>query len=235
MSDVNVDPPPLDKAIVEPNTGHLTKAGREFFHRTWKRTGGNTDFIAGGQKVAASQQATQAQVDSLQKQVSALQAQISQITRGDLSNEITGLQNKVANLEARLSQVFARTASMDANQTDSVKYKNIINKPSAINAIDGLSPAKRRLIEYTGADSATLRALSGADPTVISGTAGTDGQLAEWNIDGDVVDTTTLTALTPANGSTVDATYGTEERDVIQNLVTRQNEIENRLKTKGII
>lgn len=41
--------------------------------------------------------------------------------------------------------------------------------------------------------------------------------------------------LTAANGSTVDATYGTEERDVIQNLVTRVGEIETALTNLGLL
>lgn len=42
-------------------------------------------------------------------------------------------------------------------------------------------------------------------------------------------------SLTAADGSTVDATYGSEERDVIQNLVTRQGELETALSDAGII
>lgn len=42
-------------------------------------------------------------------------------------------------------------------------------------------------------------------------------------------------ALTAADGSTVDTTYGQEEADVISNLVTRQAEIEAALQAAGII
>lgn len=42
-------------------------------------------------------------------------------------------------------------------------------------------------------------------------------------------------ALTAADGSTVDTTYGQEEADVISNLVTRVGEIEARLEAAGII
>lgn len=42
-------------------------------------------------------------------------------------------------------------------------------------------------------------------------------------------------ALTAADGSTVDSTYGDEERDVIQNLVTRQNELESILSAYGLL
>lgn len=42
-------------------------------------------------------------------------------------------------------------------------------------------------------------------------------------------------ALTAADGSTVDATYGTQERDVIQNLVTRQAELETALQNLGLL
>lgn len=42
-------------------------------------------------------------------------------------------------------------------------------------------------------------------------------------------------ALTPANGSTVDGTYGNEERDVIQNNVTRISEIESALQAYGLL
>lgn len=42
-------------------------------------------------------------------------------------------------------------------------------------------------------------------------------------------------ALTTADGSTVDATYGAEERDVVQNLVTRVGEIETALENLGLV
>ena len=42
-------------------------------------------------------------------------------------------------------------------------------------------------------------------------------------------------ALTSADGSTVDTTYGTEEQDVIQNLVTRVAELESVLQAYGLL
>jgi hypothetical protein len=42
-------------------------------------------------------------------------------------------------------------------------------------------------------------------------------------------------ALTPSDASTVDATYGTQERDVIENLRTRVNELESRLIDAEVI
>ena len=42
-------------------------------------------------------------------------------------------------------------------------------------------------------------------------------------------------SLTAANSSTVDSTYGTEERDVIQNLRTRVNELETKLQNLGLL
>ncbi len=42
-------------------------------------------------------------------------------------------------------------------------------------------------------------------------------------------------ALTEVVGDTVDTTYGNEEVNVINNLVTRVNEIESRLKSIGVL
>ena len=42
-------------------------------------------------------------------------------------------------------------------------------------------------------------------------------------------------ALSPANASTVDATYGTEERDVINNTRARVNSIETLLRALGLL
>lgn len=42
-------------------------------------------------------------------------------------------------------------------------------------------------------------------------------------------------ALTAADGGTVDATYGTAEADVINNLVTRVGELETALVNLGLI
>lgn len=42
-------------------------------------------------------------------------------------------------------------------------------------------------------------------------------------------------ALTPSDESTVDATYGNEERDVIINLRIRVDELEARLQEAGIL
>ena len=47
--------------------------------------------------------------------------------------------------------------------------------------------------------------------------------------------TTQQSALTPTDASTVDDTYGTEERDVIQNLVTRVAELEAVLQAYGLL
>lgn len=43
------------------------------------------------------------------------------------------------------------------------------------------------------------------------------------------------TALTPVDGATVDATYGTQEQGVIENTRTRVNEIETALRNVGIL
>lgn len=56
-----------------------------------------------------------------------------------------------------------------------------------------------------------------------------------YQVDGTQVIGGQESALTAADGSTVDTTYGTEERDVIQNLVTRQGEIETALQNHGLI
>ncbi len=55
------------------------------------------------------------------------------------------------------------------------------------------------------------------------------------NENGEVIKLFKGDALTIANGGTVDATYGTEERDVILNLVARQNELEERLQANGLL
>lgn len=52
---------------------------------------------------------------------------------------------------------------------------------------------------------------------------------------GQIGDAEQQDALTDADGSTVDDTYGTEERDVIQNLVTRVGELETALANLGLI
>jgi hypothetical protein len=56
-----------------------------------------------------------------------------------------------------------------------------------------------------------------------------------YQVDGTQVVGSQESSLTAADGSTVDGTYGTEERDVIQNLVTRQSEIETALSNHGLI
>lgn len=56
-----------------------------------------------------------------------------------------------------------------------------------------------------------------------------------YYVDGTQVVGAQESALTAADGSTVDDTYGTEERDVIQNNVTRIAEIETALTNHGLI
>lgn len=50
-----------------------------------------------------------------------------------------------------------------------------------------------------------------------------------------VAPTTRPTALTAANASAVDLVYGAEERDVVNNLRIRLNELETRLRSLGLL
>jgi len=67
------------------------------------------------------------------------------------------------------------------------------------------TPAQVRTILGLGA--AALLAITGADTTVVSGTAGTDGNLAKWNGDGDLVDSGSAVAdfATAAQGALADS------------------------------
>lgn len=47
MPGVRVDPPPLTVQLVDPRTGMATRFARDFLHRLWLRTGGNTDAVTG--------------------------------------------------------------------------------------------------------------------------------------------------------------------------------------------
>lgn len=113
------------------------------------------------------------------------------------------------------------------------------------------------IIGRVGAGSQVKIGFDGAGPGVAFGTAGTD---IIRRVEADVVGTpnsfriakdldhdgskvgffgtapvTKPTALTAAIAETIDGTYGAQEEKQIKNLVTRQNEIETKLKALGLL
>ena len=105
---------------------------------------------------------------------------------GDEDTWGTKLNGNWTALDTLLGGVNATEFAILDGATVTTDELNLLDGVTAttaeINTLDGITATVTELNLLDG-----ITALTGADTEIVTGTAGTDGQLAQWNADGDVV------------------------------------------------
>jgi len=108
---------------------------------------------------------------------------------GDEDTWGTKLNGNWTALDTLLGGVNATEFAILDGATVTTDELNLLDGVTAttaeINTLDGITATVTELNLLDG-----ITALTGADTEIVTGTAGTDGQLAQWNADGDVVGVT---------------------------------------------